>query len=162
MKTHILSESLVFFLFSFSFISSLNPVFSFCYQKGDLGHFGSKCTTHRWVTTFPLWSPKNLSNVLIKEFLPEIWVLWPLAVSLKQNCFQEYILQVWPWKNGGRVLTFTNWNQVFFFAVASSLSALLYLWQLIYFGYVKSTYLHILWIWSFNQSASLFVLHIFS
>jgi len=81
MKANILSRNMKIPVFFF-----LHLLTSFCLlfllSKGELGHFDSKCAARRVVKAFPLWSPKNLPNLLIKELLPKIRVLQPLAVSL--------------------------------------------------------------------------------
>lgn len=82
MNANILSRNMKLPVFFFLHLLTSSCLL-FLLSKGELGHFDSKCTSHRWVKAFPLWSPKNLSNLLIKELLPKIWVLQPLAVSLK-------------------------------------------------------------------------------
>lgn len=71
MKANILSRNIKLSVF-FSLHLLTSSYLLFLLSKGELGHFDSKCTSHKWVKAFPLGALNNLSNFLIKQLPPKI------------------------------------------------------------------------------------------
>lgn len=82
MKANILSRNMKHSVFFFLHLLTSSYLL-FLLSRWELGHFDSKCTSHKWVKAFPFWALNNLSNFSIKELPPKIWFLQPLSVSLK-------------------------------------------------------------------------------